>query len=427
VRNCVVRADGNAVVGQWQVADDVRRIDVERVPKHLVASHPHYTHEFRLPSEMVSRGGFTDTGAPAGGDFVYRIYALAAMSDGAEELSLPISREVRIEAIIEPVRDLVVERHAGSDDRFDLTWTMPVAGDVEIYRSENPPASGIDAEVRDRSVIDRLGLSDDLRLVQQMVVEGGRGRMVDVPWPTGWSRAYFTPVTVFSEDQLQVGSYQVVTRARPLTNVRLVERVDEQVLTFAWPDGVTDVLVFQGPRGGSFVDPEKDTPIDQLNFEEYQKYGGAHLKDKLPSEGCAVHLVATTYARGHAQYSPPVTIDYPGLCRLSYVLEPVANAGGGRRKGAQPSTRRRLFVTADLEVTVPLVLVHHPERLPLSTSDGQIILRRELSFAPGVPVLFEEFDVGNNVGYIRLFAHVGRDLAHLRAVLDPALDQLRCG
>ena len=140
-----------------------------------------------------------------------------------------------------------------------------------------------------------------------------------------------------------------------------------------------------------------------------------------------MHLVATTYARGRAQYSRPVTVDYPGLCRLSYVIEPLPNPSSGRRKEQTPSTRRRLTVTADLEVTVPLVLVYNAERLPLSPSDGQIIYRHELSFAPGAPVLFEEFDIGNNTGYVRLFAHVGRDLAHLRAVLDPALDQLRCG
>jgi hypothetical protein len=427
VRQCVVRADGDAVVGQWQAADGVQRIDVERVPKHLVSEYPHYTHDFRLPVDMVSIGGFKDTGAPAGGDFVYRIYALASVGGAPEELSPPVAREVRIEAIIEPVTDLVVERHGDSDDRFDLTWTMPVAGRVEIYRNEKPPASGIGAQVLTRFTVREQGLSEDLRLVQQMLVEDGRGRMLDVPWPSGWSRAYFTPVTVLSEDQLQVGTYQVVTRARALTHVRLVERVDKQFLTFAWPDGVTDVRVYRGPRGGTFVDPDHDEPIFQLNHEEYVKHGGAHLTTPLPPEGCAVHLVATTYARGLAQYSPPVTVDYPGLTRIWYTVEALETQGGLMRR-AEPTTKRRLLVKSDSDVTVPLALVHHPERLPLSIPDGTIIERKELSLLPGVAVPFaEQFDVGGHTGFIRLFAHVGRDVAHLRAVLDPPIDELRCG
>jgi hypothetical protein len=428
VRGCVVRADGTAVVGQWQpVAEGVQRIEVERVPKHLVPTHRHYTYQFRLPSDMVGRGGFKDTGAPAGGDFVYRIYAWAPVEEnGPDEQSIPVAREVRIDAIVEPVRDLTVTPHEDVPDRFDLSWTMPVAGRVEIYRSETPPSSGIDAEVRDRSVIVRQGLTEDLRLVQQMVVQDGRGQILDVPWPAGWARAYFTPVTVVGEDQLQVGEYQVVTRARPLTHVQLVERVDKQFLTFAWPEGVTEVRVYRGPRGGTFVNPEQDIPIFQLNHEEYTKFGGAHLREILPPDGCAVHLVATTYARGRAQYSAPVTVDYPGLCRLRYTLEVLMTQGGPFKK-ATPTTRRRLVVTSDSEVTVPLVLVHHPERLPLSTEDGQIILRKELSFLPGSAVLFEEFDIGSHTGYVRLFAHVGRDIAHLRALLDPPLPDLRCG
>lgn len=427
VRQCVVRVDGDAVSGQWQVAEGVQRIDVERVPKHLVPEYPHYTHDFRLPADMVSLNGFKDTGAPAGGDFVYRIYALASVGGAPEELSPPVVREVRIEAIIEPITDLVVERREGSDDRFDLTWTMPVAGSVEIYRNERPPASGIGAQLLDRFRAREQGLREELRLVQEMPVEDGRGRMLDVPWPTGWSRAYFTPVTVLSEDQIQVGNYQVVTRARALTQVRLVERVDKQFLTFAWPEGVTDVRVYRGPRGGTFVDPDHDEPVFQLHREEYVKFGGAHLRSPLPPEGCAVHLVATTYARGVAHYSPPVSVDYPGLSRIWYTIEVLETQGGLRRK-AEPSTKRRLYAKSDCEVTVPLALVHHPDRLPLSIQDGQIIERKELSFLPGVPVPFaEHFDVGGHTGFVRLFAHVGRDVAHLRAVLDPPIDELRCG
>lgn len=427
VRHCEVREDEGSIIGQWEAIDGVIRIDVLRVPLDQAEQHQHYNHQYRLSPEVVGRGGFTDDEATPGEEYEYRVYAVASVSGEDEELSPYVARRVKLQAVVQSVSDLAVSHRQGSENTYDLRWTMPPLGSVEIYRSESPPAPGIDQVVLDRATLVRQGLTAELRLARALEREGDTGAMNDVPWPKGWSRAYFTPVTVVNDEQIRVGKTQILTRSNAVSHVRLIERVDEQFLTFAWPEGVSMVKIYQGPKGGELINPESQHAIAELSEEEYAKYGGAHLPHALPPDGCAVHVVGTSYTRGRAVLSQPETIQYEGLARLRYDLIPLTQ--GGRFKRRPDTSLRKVVVQCDTSPeNVPLVLVHNPHRMPLYTRDGQVLHRRVLSFAPhATQLVAEQIDLAGMTGFVRLFVDVPPHMEHLIAVLDPAVAHLRCG
>lgn len=426
VRHCEVREDEGTVIGQWEAIEGVLRVDVLRVPIEQAAQHQHYNPQYRLKPEFVSRGGFTDHDAVPGEEYEYRVYAVASVSGVAEELSPYVARRVKLQAVVQSVDDLSVHESTEAPNAYDLAWTMPQAGNVEIYRTESPPAAGISQHVLDRATLVRQGLTSDLRLARALSRNGDKGGMKNVPWPKGWSKAYFTPVTVLNDELIRVGKHQILTRANPVSHVRLVERVDEQFLTFAWPEGVTMVKVYQGPSGTEIVNPDAEHAIHELSEEEYRKYGGAHLRHRLPAAGCSVHIVGTSYTRGQPVHSAAVTVQYEGLARFTYDLVPIPQMGRFKR-GSE--TLRQVVVQCDLVLEdVPLVLVHNTHRLPLYLLDGQEVQRRVMSFVPGADMLFtDQIDLGGKHGFVRLFVDAPPHLAHKLAVLDPIVDHLRCG
>jgi hypothetical protein len=426
VRDCVVREDEGTVIGSWEAIPGVARVDVLRVPADQVERAVYYNESFRIPASVVTSGGFTDEGAVPGASYEYRIYALAEIS-GSEELSPHMARRVTLKATVEPVIDLEVTPTEGSETTFDLTWTQPALGDVEIYRSEKAPASGIDALPLDRTALTGQGLTPELRLDRMRERESGRIAMRNVPWPRGWSRAYFTPVTVLNDGLMQVGKSRNLTRANEVSHLRLIERVDEQFLTFMWPTGAPMVKIYCGPLGSERLDPATEPPIQELTEDEYKKYGGAHLNDPLPSEGCSVHVVGTSFTRGQARYAKPATVQYEGLARIQYRIEPVEDARRGR--GARPSSIRRVMArSATSPTNLRFVVVHNQRRLPLHPSDGAVLQQTVASFVAEHPQpLFETLDTSGLTGYLRVFAALPPEHAHRVAVLDPPLDQLKLG
>lgn len=432
VRNCVIREDEGTVIGQWQVAPGVERVDVLRVPAAVAATQQHYNPNYLLPATIVGVGGFTDDTAQPGQAYEYQVYALAADIEGVTTHSPPVVREVRVQAVLEKIEDLRVTPQEGQEDLYDLEWTRPALGKVEIYRSETPPTSGIGAQVIDRAALSRQpgGLTPELLLTRQLASADGVDAMRGVPWPHGWSRAYFTAVTVLAEDQIQVGNVVILNRSAPVEHLRLVERVDEQFLTFAWPPGAGQVRVYVGSLGTPLV-PDLQEPVAELFEDEYVKQGGAHLKAPLPAGGCVVHVVAVSFAEARATLSAPRSVDYPGLLRVRYDVTTEEHASRSllSRGNADPRSRR---VTASADGSVDnltLVLAHQPHRLPLHPRDGQELARRTVSMPANTPVsVFEGLNLDSvGGGYIRLFAEVPPDRAHLIAILDPTVAKLAVG
>ena len=142
-----------------------------------------------------------------------------------------------------------------------------------------------------------------------------------------------------------------------------------------------------------------------------------------------MHLVSTAYTKGKPRYAEPVTVEYPGLVRVDYQVQPV-QVPGRKRGETTVSTQRAVLVrssaTSPSGVGIRVALVHNPHRLPLHMGDGEELATRMIGFTKGQPVDFGQVELGGRTGYVRLFVDVPPGLPQALAVLDPPLATLRC-
>ena len=420
--------DEGSVIGRWEVHPAVARIDVLRVPV-AHAQEAGYQFRFPLPPEAVDTNGFVDHDATPGEEYEYRVYAVGKVGEESEELSPALARRVRLHAVLDRVTDLEVSPNAEVPNTYDVSWTRPRIGKVEIYRSQTPPDSGMDKTTLDRFALTNAGLTRDMLVGRPVSVQDDKHVMTAVPWPAGWSKAYFSPVTVLNDEHVVVGQSEIMTRTVPVSEVRLVERVDEQFVTFAWPQDGAQVLIFMGATGSTLGDPRAQTPFAEISQEAYEQLGGVHLPQPLPNEGCALHVVAASYSAARAVYSEPVTVLYDGLARIRYRFVAEVRQQGKFKKN-EVTLPPRLEVVSDLTLNnIALALVHNPTRLPLYVHDGQVVSRRSMTLPTNNPQVFAEEVTRPRGGFLRLFVDLGAadaDRAHTLAVLDPSVGELKC-
>lgn len=430
VQDLDVRSDGGRVIGQWRALVGTERVQVYRVPIER-AAQAGLSPEYQILADRDNLGGFVDPGGTRGATYLYRICA-AARVDGGLRLSSPSSVEITLDAVLAPVTDLSVDAKGEGGARvFDLHWTSPPAGRVLVYRSPKPPRAGAGSEARAMSALPQMQLVETDRLSDPIEVDGaGRSLMRDVPWPEGWTRAYFTPVTVL-DDTVRVGTTTSATWVPPAGMPRVVERVDRQVLTFAWPEGAAAVLAYAAPLGTS-PDTARGGRHAEVSKKQYEDLGGLTFPFLLPAEGCAVHIVPVAFAAGEKVEGTPVTIEYRGLLRLSYTTSLKRGLTG------RPSSMMVAITSAIPVAPPPFVLVHNSDRLPLDVGDGtpldavrdgdetMAVTRRPLPerLAPKDESRWK-FDVRNRQGYVRLFVDLPPQHLQRVALLDPPVSQLR--
>ncbi|PWN04243.1 hypothetical protein DJ010_00895 [Nocardioides silvaticus] len=421
VRGLRIRTTGGQVSAGWQVASGIERVEVLRVPVDEFGSTPQaFDVDRRIsgdrPGENLS--GFVDDDVEAG-SYEYRMYACATV-DGRLERSLPVTSRQTVQAELPVVSDLLVEENEDGD--FVITWTpLAEAGlRVEIHALLERPPEGLGERTVGRAVLEREGaFSEDT------VVHGSASRAVRPRLP-GEDRLHFTAVTASRDGALcRVGPTVVHHRAGAVRHVQLVERVDEQFLSFAWPDGAGLVKVLRASAEDDHgaQDFSAMPVVAEIRPEEHRLRGGVHL-DPLPSEGAVLYVVGISFhATGHKQ-GPPYRVTYPGLTRLDCDVVPVH---GQVRRGLRRVTEevgRELRVTADLDVEVPLVLVRREDRLPLHLDDGERIETFQPRLQRGEPKSVLPWPRDSRPGFVRLFVDL-RDEQERYAVLDPPLSQLR--
>ncbi|OBG71235.1 MULTISPECIES: hypothetical protein [unclassified Mycobacterium] len=437
VRDCVVRQDNGTVIGSWTVYPAVSTVFVSRV---LADEAGREGPQHRILLDRDNRAGFVDADAVPGQRYVYRIRA-AVPVDGVLRLSAPVDADAEIAAVLAPVSDLSVTA-AGSSDSFELTWQPPAAGEVVIYRSQTGPAAGADVTELPESALEQIGLTPELRLTQpitQRLDSGGRPRsmMSGVSWPTEWSRAYFTPVTVLAGRAL-VGKTVGSVRTGVIRDVELAEYCNKQVLTFDWPQGAALVVVYLAPKG---YDPRNGLTGTsyEITVEQYEKYGGLQLPNgKLPVGGCSLHLAPVAFSAGRRAMGAVRSLEYAGLLRLQYAVQLNRDPQGF------PS-HATIFMRSEYEVpgSPAFVLINHPDRIPLSPTDGEALDAAPLDAQGGLAATPSKelrwsalttagtaepwaVDLRGRRGWIRLFVNTP-SAARLRtiALLDPPVYNLR--
>ncbi|MBS9533713.1 hypothetical protein KIH27_08955 [Mycobacterium sp. M1] len=438
VRDCVVREDNGRVAGRWSAPAGVSTVFVFRIP---ASDGGRERPEHRILAGQDNIAGFVDVDTEPGQSYIYRVRAAAAV-EGVLRLSDPVDTVIDTAAVLTPVTDLQVAAEQGDADVFALEWTPPAAGEVVIFRSQNGPSVGADAGELPEAALEQIGLTAEMRLNQLVI--GRRGEngevvsvMTGVSWPPGWSRAYFTPVTVMAGRVLLGRTFSTV-RTGAIRDVDLAEYCNKQVLTFDWPEGAAAVVVYLAPKG---YDPQNGLTGTsfEISSEEYDKYGGLQLPNgKLPLTGCSLHLVPVAFSAGRRVTGAVRSIEYSGLLRLQYVVQVERDPTGA------PS-HAKVFLRSQIEMpgSPAFVLVNNPERIPLTPSDGEAIdaapvdAAGQLTAKPSKELRWSALtttgtdeawaaDLRGRRGWIRLFVNTpsAQRLASI-ALLDPPVQALR--
>lgn len=430
-----IREDEGRVIGQWTLFGDVRRVQIFRVPAEHGGRAPGDP-AYRICADTPNLSGFVDDDAEPGRRYLYQLLVEAEVN-GTPQLSLPTVVQVTTSAVLHPVEDLTCT--LGDDEtqpRFDLVWTAPPAGRVVIYRTPNGPRAGADAETVDESALPQMGLRPEDRLAHPIDVEDGRGSMRAVPWPRGWSRTYFTPVTMV-DGQVRVGRTTSQVRTSAVTDARIAERVTQQVLTMDWPAGAAAIKVYASHHDQPAAEAiDGAEPIAEISADAYVRLGGLHFARPLDAGGCDLHLLPISFAGGQAVAGRPTTVRYRGLLKLWYAVE--------TRRSRRGQTHLWVRIRSDRpNPTSPaFALVHNPDRLPLDINDGQPILTTYAVDGPQTPsprfwpsslttTLSEPGWIGEVTGltgFVRVFVDMPRNPEMgTVALIDPAVGSLYLG
>lgn len=431
------RVEPGRVVGQWSTKPGAKAVHVYRIPRRL-AGQASGDARYRLDPASPNLNGFVDKDAKPGEKYLYQLVVEADV-DGAALLSKPFVVPMDVPEQLDPIADLRVVR--GGTGEVDLFWSAPAGGRVVVYRTRQEPAAGIGREAVSEALLAQQGalaLEDRLAHPVRAGADGSES-MTGVAWPAGWSRAFFTPVVLLGGRAL-VGPSARFADVAPVTRPVLVERVQRQLLMFDWPEGADSVEVYRSETGASSADALHGTPVE-IGRDDYRERGGFELR-ALPPRGCDLHLVSVLFDATRRVLSEPVRVHYEGILRLGYTCTVKRPLFG--QKG--------VFVSISAEFTPdrppPFVLVHHPDRLPLSKFDGtSLAMVRDggtneppsVQFRPrslGRPEDAEQAwrtddatwkRIAGAGGFVRLFVEVPPDKARRVALLDPPVATLRLG
>lgn len=432
----LVQAMGGRVTGTWGVKPGITAVHVTRSPRGTATAA--YEERYRIRAAEPNLKGFEDNDCEPGQSYDYRFYA-AIERDGWVFFSDPVIRTETVAVALAPVTDLTADARitASGTVTVDLSWTAPRVGLVQIYVTADGPAAGaelLDVPTAALSGPD-VGLTANAMVVQPTGLREGRTRLEGLPWPDGLARVFYTPVTVVG-NLARIGTSKILSNVGSVdpTELRIVQRVDWQRLTFAWPHGATEVIVFTGHEGVALAaDPTQwPVPTSEITLARYKAEGGLRFESPLPARGCDVHVVGTTYYANKRVHGLPTTVRYAGLLRIDYRL--FGGANSVKTKLMRGSGSRNLEIRSKDDVghspTLRLVLVYHPERLPLSAKDGEplVLFQGEVQisnrtgvWAPVAPIALDRKQKG---GYLRLFADVPPAHAAQVAILDPPLHEL---
>ncbi|STD00965.1 hypothetical protein [Corynebacterium renale] len=311
-------------------------------------------------------------------------------------------RTARIEAEVEQVSLMNAATVGDNLDEISLVWMAPSTGRVVVYLSEQEPNPELSTEPIQLDYIDDdEALSEATKYDDDSPAGTKVARLVK--WPN-YHRVYITLVNVVG-DTAWVSDSMVQTRIEDITEARLIERVDSQLITFDWPGGATLVQI---EREGH--------PTHELLHSEYVRQGGVRLH-LTPTGESNIRLVPSAMWKG--QYTKalnPKTLSYRGVRKYSYTLQRVAEG-------------TKLFIWSvgqDDRNPPTFVLRYHPDRFPLYPGDGEDVLVAQVTGGatvdmPQTFIVVDQLHEGNpgqlpedtfwwvqtnpRGGYYRLFVH----------------------
>ena len=414
-----------------------------------------------------SEQGFQDGALRPGETHTY-VAGLEVQIEGRTLVSTPKHLQIVPEAEPDRIVDLQVESVTRDrQEQLRLTWTQRKGTQVQFCRSTTPARP----EAVSRGRITAAQMADAGLPAEQLirnipsptgeVSEDGRERWVleGLDWPRGsaWDTLHLTPITRLNQDEVLIGAPTQLRRAGRIEEVRVVQRMNWQLVTFTWPG---EALAVELRVGFPDSEPDLSTPAHAVvEKAAYERSGGFRLDQGLPPQGCRLFLNAVTHFQGRRISSEPTVAAVEPLWGYHYRVDwGVGSTGGGGNLLQRAAARRRKNI-AQIEIEAVLgavpehevptfVLLHRPDRLPMHSSDGTrvtVFSERPDGQAPaqphdGVPapvsgrreLWFDEEDMGP--GWYRLMVDA-RPAATVRvderrtaleryALADPPLTQL---
>lgn len=389
LKNWQIRSVDGTAVSEWETIEAVPgasvNVEIARLPQgeqpgRFMRAMAWLEHAF--PDNGTGyRTGFQDTEVEEGNDYTY-VAAVRVRIGDVDRYSTPSRERYSAEpGAISRVTDLQVT-HDEAQENWELEWTKPSSGDVQIYRTfKKPDAGAVDRAELPTSSLAEAGLDEESRLrsmPRPLLGASGRPigskwRMDTVKWPEGeeWDSAYLTPVTVLGE-RCVIGEPVAQKRARRVEGAKIVQRMTWQLVTFAWPGNAHSVSLHRTGKGEALT---AESPVEaSIEREEYERSGGFILKDPLPSEGADLYLSSVSYFQGKPIRSIPTLVEADPLWGHSYAFEWPAMSrtflSRVRSHNVVTVHVQAMLGRCPQELLPKLRLVYNPDRLPLLASDG---------------------------------------------------------
>lgn len=405
----------------------------ERGPKHDSPAN-------LVGGEGTNLIGISDAPPTTVPTLVYRAVVAVGTGD-ATQLSEPVDTVVTMPTRLEPVTDLkvvlVTPVQGNQAGQVDLQFTRPSVGKVWIYRLTEPLVGGVAGRQIAIHALPSAGLTDERRRHGRLGSpdEDGHVTMEGLQLPPGEPLLTFVPVTVLGEDAA------VGTPARHVGigipgDPRLRDRVHEQVITFGWPAGATEVHLFPINPGDDESEVVQGRPAAQIDEIQYERDGGWRLPlggIHQPQDFLLVGI------KGAQHRGSPARVSYDPLLVLEYGI------ATGKTKamfGQQRTTVAFWRCSGEAMGRPPFMVVHHPTRLPLTPTDGTPMplvpdstpdLPPSAEARPAMTATnaaeAEKFRIASPIppGYLRAFlsSSVPAEVRTRVALIDPPVQQLR--
>lgn len=427
--------DGAHISAQWDGLEGTEKVEVYRSIKPRVKLDT----SANLVNQEQNRSGVRFVPQERG--YTYRIGAKRFVLIDDNLVGSALSEEVTVDVGAE-LEDIAATTEMVGPRTVRVSWQPPRSGTVRIYRTSSRIEDGADKQKSlDLDLLDQYGLPE-----QTWVNSTSTDRNeFEVTWPDDWYTMHVTIVSVVG-GHARISSSIPFTRVGDIESPRLLERVDEQVLSFGWPQHATSVQVFIGEPGGPHETQFRQGPADRsIAVEDYRRTGNLPLQlhtSHQQATAASIALYPMRMQEGKPIVGNPAVVDYPGLEVFRYELFLNGDQINLRVKTEQP-----------LAGAVPhFVLVHCRGRLPLESSDGEFVKVRaignhntmmgpgEQSYGNGFSPTFgpdgysETFQINPDLwsnftfhqDFLRLFLFETERAAHepRRALLDPAPSKL---
>lgn len=401
--------------------------------------------------------GFADASVIEGQSYSYIAAVRVGFPDGKVIPSRPAHQSIRINAEFPPkVSDLVVHSEVTEKGNFcRLMWTQPSTGEVRIYRlKEEPDAKSVQEKALTVEQLDKVLDPHSVVKNPSAPIRGedanGRYEISQVKWPDDeeWDRITFVPVT-FLDGKASIGTPVTQRRAGELASIKVVQRGDWYLVTFAWPGEAVQVEMNWADTKEAFEYSANNS--FSVDHETYRRCGGFIVPaSTFPAHGCVLQLRSLTYYDGLPYFSEPSYVDVGAQWVYDYEVRTLKTMGGLMNTPITEVLIKPREGYVPPNAALSFVITYNDTRYPLHREDGRFVSFYTTSpDTPGAmvqtsvqvpsqgvtPLYIHREQNGIRGGFIRIFpfadaqARTGQEMAHAALerflVNDPSLTSLR--